>query len=110
MKAQRLNTVVRDFGSTLLGFAILVHQTVIAEEPHALLILAALTLLGVPGASGLLALWLNGKSNGGGTPGSGSPSRPLPPSRRSSTSSRKGKQNDGDEERNERRISRSSST
>lgn len=69
-----MNTVIRDLGSTLFGFGILIHQTIIAKDPHGELLVTALVLLGVPGATGLLALWLNGRSTAATTVGSGSSS------------------------------------
>jgi hypothetical protein len=60
-----INAMVRDFGSTLAGLGILVHQTVMAKEPHGILLATALVLLSVPSATGLLSLFLGGKSNTG---------------------------------------------
>lgn len=80
MKPQAVNTVLRDFGSTLFGFAILYHQTFITTTPHGELLLTALALLAVPGATGLLSLWLGGRSSAEVTaePGSSSPAARSP--------------------------------
>jgi hypothetical protein len=84
VKAQVLNTTIRDFGSTLCGLGILIHQTVIAKEPHAILLLTAMVLLSVPGTIGLMSLWLNGKSTESGIPSRGSHSQLSPSSSPSS--------------------------
>lgn len=71
------NSIARDLGSTLVGLGILLHQTLAAPSPNIQLLATALALLGVPGVTGLAALWLNGKSNAADTakPPSSSPAQ-----------------------------------
>jgi hypothetical protein len=72
---ERLNTLLRDLGSTILGLGGITYQIVTWKISEALLITCA-ALLGVPGVAGLLSLRSSG---GGGTPSSPSPSPPPSP-------------------------------
>lgn len=50
MSPDRAWKAIRDVGITVLGFFILIHETISDQDPNLYLITAATTCLGLPGA------------------------------------------------------------